>query len=105
VTNEYVHDIPLYNRSLFGLVFPGRGSETSGVGVNDDYPAGTNFVSNGQRNATAEIRLDGSPLSAPEQGEGGNSNVYYTPSVEIVQNSRFRTTASRPSMATTAAPW
>jgi hypothetical protein len=86
VTNEYVRDIPLYNRSLFGLVFLAGGvTETSGVGVNDDYPAGTNFVSNGQRNATAEIRLDGSPLSAPEQGEGGNSNVYYTPSVEIVQ--------------------
>jgi hypothetical protein len=86
VTNEYVRDIPLYNRSLFGLVFLAGGvTETTGVGINDDYPAGTNFVSNGQRNATAEIRLDGSPLSAPEQGEGGNSNVYYQPSVEIVQ--------------------
>ncbi|MFY9561359.1 MAG: TonB-dependent receptor [Terriglobales bacterium] len=86
VTNEYVRDIPLYNRSLFGLVFLAGGvTETSGVGVNDDYPSGTNFVSNGQRNATAEVRLDGSPLSAPEQGEGGNSNVYYTPSIEIVQ--------------------
>ena len=25
------------------------------------------------------------PISAPEQGEGGNSNVYYEPSVEIMQ--------------------
>ena len=24
-------------------------------------------------------------ISAPEQGEGGNSNVYYTPSVEVIQ--------------------
>ena len=86
VTNEYVRDIPLYNRSLFGLVFLAGGvTETSGAGINDNYPSGTNFVSNGQRNATAEISLDGSPLSAPEQGEGGNSNVYYQPSVEIVQ--------------------
>jgi hypothetical protein len=86
VTNEYVRDIPLYNRSLFGLVFLAGGvTEATGSGVNDNYPSGTNFVSNGQRNATAEVRLDGSPLSAPEQGEGGNSNVYYTPSVEIVQ--------------------
>ena len=86
VTNEYVRDIPLYNRSIFGLAFLAGGvTETTGSGINDNYPSGTNFVSNGQRNATAQITLDGSPLSAPEQGEGGNSNVYYQPSVEIVQ--------------------
>src|SRR5215471_17768607 len=86
ITNEYVRDIPLYNRSMFGLVFLAGGvTETTGSGITDNYPTGTNFVSNGQRNATAEITLDGSPLSAPEQGEGGNSNVYYQPSVEIVQ--------------------
>jgi hypothetical protein len=86
VTNEYVRDIPLYNRSFFGLAFLAGGvTETTGAGVNDNYPSGTNFVSNGQRNATAQITLDGSPISAPEQGEGGNSNVYYQPSVEIVQ--------------------
>jgi len=86
VTNEYVRDIPLYGRNMFGLVFLAGGvTETSGSGITDNYPTGTNFVSNGQRNATAEIRLDGSPISAPEQGEGGNSNVYYQPSVEIAQ--------------------
>jgi len=86
VTNEYVRDIPLYSRSTFGLVFLAGGvTETTGSGINDNYPAGTNFVSNGQRNATAQVTLDGSPISAPEQGEGGNSNVYYQPSVEIVQ--------------------
>ena len=86
VTNEYVLNIPLYSRSMFGLVFLAGGvTETTGSGVNDNYPTGTNFVSNGQRNATAQITLDGSSLSAPEEGEGGNSNVYYQPSVEIVQ--------------------
>jgi hypothetical protein len=86
VTNEYVRDIPLYSRSTFGLVFLAGGvTETTGSGINDNYPSGTNFVSNGQRNATAQVTLDGSPISAPEQGEGGNSNVYYQPSVEIVQ--------------------
>ena len=84
VTNQYVRDIPLYGRNPFALVFLAGGvTETSGSDLG--YPAGTNFVSNGQRNATAQITLDGSPLSAPEQGEGGNSNVYYQPSVEIVQ--------------------
>jgi len=60
-------------------------TETAGSGTQDNYPTGTNFVSNGQRNATAEVRLDGALISAPEQGEGATSNIYYEPSVEIVQ--------------------
>ena len=86
VTNEYVRDIPLPNRSFFGLVFLAAGvTETAGQGTEDSYPQGTNFVSNGQRNATAEIRVDGALTSAPEQGEGATTNVYWQPSVEIVQ--------------------
>src|SRR5208337_1840143 len=86
VTNEYVKEIPLLNRNFFGLVFLNAGvTETAGSGTADNYPSGTNFVSNGQRNATAEVRIDGSLISAPEQGEGGNSNVYYEPLVEGVQ--------------------
>ena len=86
VSNEYVRDIPLVNRSFFSLVFLAGGvTETAGQGTEDSYPTGTNFVSNGQRNATAEIRVDGALTSAPEQGEGATTNVYWQPSVEIVQ--------------------
>jgi hypothetical protein len=86
VTNEYIKDIPLTNRNFFGLTFLSGGvTEVAGAGTQDNYPAGTNFVSNGQRNATAEVRLDGALISAPEQGEGATSNVYYEPSVEIIQ--------------------
>ncbi len=86
IGSQYVKEIPLLNRNFFGLVFLGAGvSEAAGSGTADNYPSGTNFVSNGQRNATAEIRMDGALISAPEQGEGGNSNVYYEPSVEVVQ--------------------
>ena len=86
ITNEYVKNLPLLNRSFFGMTFLSGGvTETAGSGTADNYPAGTNFVSNGQRNATAEVRLDGALISAPEQGEGATSNVYYEPSVEIVQ--------------------
>jgi len=86
ITNQYVKEIPLLNRNFFGLVFLNAGvSEAAGSGTADNYPAGTNFVSNGQRNATAEVRMDGALISAPEQGEGGNSNIYYEPSVEAVQ--------------------
>ncbi|HXY07144.1 MAG TPA: carboxypeptidase regulatory-like domain-containing protein [Terriglobales bacterium] len=86
ITSEYVKELPLLNRDFFGLTFLAGGvTETAGSGAMDNYPTGTNFVSNGQRNATAEIRIDGSLISAPEQGEGGNSNVYYEPLVEGVQ--------------------
>jgi hypothetical protein len=86
VTNQYVVELPLVNRDFFGLAFLAAGvTEVAGSGTQDNYPAGTNFVSNGQRNATAEVRLDGALISAPEQGEGGNSNVYYEPLVEGVQ--------------------
>src|SRR5579862_7276465 len=86
VTSEYVKEIPLINRNFFGLTFLSGGvTEAAGSGTTDNYPTGTNFVSNGQRNATAEVRLDGALISAPEQGEGGNSNIYYEPVIESVQ--------------------
>jgi hypothetical protein len=86
VSSKYLVQIPLINRDSFGLTFLAGGvTETSGSGTQDSYPSGTNFVSNGQRNATADIRLDGNLLSAPEQGEGGTTNVYYQPSVEALQ--------------------
>lgn len=86
VTQEYIKDIPLPGRDFFGLAFLSGGvTETAGSGTADNYPEGTNFVSNGQRNATAEVRIDGALISAPEQGEGATSNVYYEPSVEVVQ--------------------
>ena len=86
ITSEYVKELPLINRSFFGLMFLSAGvTEVAGSGTQDNYPSGTNFVSNGQRNATAEVRMDGALISAPEQGEGGNSNVYYEPLVESMQ--------------------
>jgi hypothetical protein len=94
VTNQYVKEIPLLNRNFFGLVFLTAGvSEVAGSGVADNYPSGTNFVSNGQRNATAEVRMDGALISAPEEGEGGNSNTFYEPSVEAVQEFKVQNNA------------
>ena len=86
ITSEYVHELPLMNRDFFGLTFLAAGvTEAAGSGTQDNYPSGTNFTSNGQRNATADVRIDGALISAPEQGEGGNSNVYYEPLIDSVQ--------------------
>ncbi len=86
VGTKYLTQVPLENRDPFGLAFLAAGvTETAGSGIQNGYPAGTNFVSNGQRNATAEIRLDGSPTTAPEEGEGGTSNIFYQATVEALQ--------------------
>jgi hypothetical protein len=91
ITSQYVKELPLINRSFFGLMFLSAGvTEVAGSGTQDNYPSGTNFTSNGQRNATAEVRLDGALISAPEQGEGGNSNVYYEPLVEGMQEVKIQ---------------
>lgn len=84
VTNRYIIDMPLLDRGLTNLVFLAPGvTETPGAGA--DAIRGTNFASNGQRNGTAEVRLDGGLSTVPESGEGGNTIVNYQPSVEIIQ--------------------
>ncbi|MGC1783098.1 MAG: TonB-dependent receptor [Acidobacteriaceae bacterium] len=86
IPSEYLTHVPLENRDPFGITFIAAGvTESAGSGINDSYPAGTNFISNGQRNSTANIRLDGVLITAPEQGEGGNSNTYYQATVEGLQ--------------------
>ncbi len=86
IGTEYLTQVPLENRDPFGLAFLAAGvTETAGSGIGDSYPAGTNFVSNGQRNSTADIRLDGNLLTAPEEGEGGTTNIFYQATVEALQ--------------------
>lgn len=84
VTNRYIINMPLLDRGLTNLTFLAPGvTEVAGAGADDIR--GTNFVSNGQRNGTAEVRLDGALSTVPESGEGGNTIVNYQPSVEVIQ--------------------
>src|SRR5262249_35604695 len=84
VTNRYIVDMPLLDRGLTQLTFLAPGV-TEVPGAKADDIKGTNFVSNGQRNGTAEVRLDGALSSVSESGEGGNTIVNYQPSLEIIQ--------------------
>ncbi len=86
IPSKYLTQVPLENRDPFGVTFLAAGvTETAGVGIQDSYPGGTEFVSNGQRNATANIWLDGVLITAPEQGAGGESGTYYQATVEGLQ--------------------
>jgi len=89
VTNRYIIDMPLLDRNLVSLSYLAPGvTEVTGSSINT--LGGTNFVSNGQRYATAEFRLDGGLASAPEGGEGGTTNVSYLPSVESIQEFKLQ---------------
>ncbi len=86
IPSKYLTQVPLENRDPFGITFLAAGvTESAGSGVMNSYPAGTNFISNGQRNSTANIRLDGVLITAPEQGAGSNSNTFYQATVEGLQ--------------------
>ena len=54
ISGEAVKELPLMNRSFFGLTFLAAGvTEVSGAGTADNYPSGTNFTSNGQYSKSA----------------------------------------------------
>jgi hypothetical protein len=83
VTNEFISRMPLANRDVTKLVYLSAGVTELNNGIG--YPVGTDFSSNGQRYASAEIRLDGTLATGPEQGEGATSNLSYVPSAEVIQ--------------------
>jgi len=91
VTNRYISEMPLMDRQIVNLSFlaPGVTTVTGKEGLSGSG-GGSNFVSNGQRNATAEFRLDGALASLPEGGEGGTSNVSYLPSLEFIQEFKLQ---------------
>jgi hypothetical protein len=89
VTGQYMINIPLEGRGYESLVFlaPGTTELANAGGI---PLGGTGFVSNGQRYATAEFRLDGGLLSNPEGGAGGTTNVQYKPVVEAIQEFKLQ---------------
>jgi len=89
VTGRYVTEIPLLNRHIEKLAFLAPGvTESQGYQVDQ---TNQNFVSNGQRNSSAEMRLDGSILSVPEAGEGAMFWSHYQASIEIVSEFKVQT--------------
>lgn len=89
VTNRYVTEVPLFDRDISKLSYL-----TPGVTESQGYQADQtheNFVSNGQRNSSAEIRMDGGLTSTPEAGEGAMNWAHFQPSIEIVQEFKVQT--------------
>jgi len=86
VDRKFINDLPLVDRYVMDLV-----SLTPGVTEADDQCStgctGTNFVSNGSRNSTADVLMDGATITNYDPN-GGVTNVTYTPSSEAVDEFR-----------------
>jgi len=82
IDRGFINNLPLINRDVFNLAFL-----APGVTIADNQCVGctaTNFVSNGSRNSTADVVIDGVTTSNFEQNSGIMSATY-TPSVEAVE--------------------
>lgn len=86
VNRKFISDLPLVDRYVMDLV-----SLTPGVTEADDQCStgctGTNFISNGSRNSTADVLMDGATVTNYEPN-GGVTQVTYTPSPEAVDEFR-----------------
>ncbi|HUN86290.1 MAG TPA: TonB-dependent receptor [Terracidiphilus sp.] len=86
VNRNFIDQLPLVDRYVMDLVML-----TPGVTEADDQCStgctGTNFVSNGSRNSTADVLMDGATVTNYEPN-GGVTQVTYTPSPEAVDEFR-----------------
>jgi len=85
VDRKFINDLPLIDRNVMDLTML-----TPGVTEADDQCVGcggTNFISNGSRNATADILMDGATITNYEPN-GGVTEMTYTPSSEAVDEFR-----------------
>ncbi|MGB6689230.1 MAG: TonB-dependent receptor [Terracidiphilus sp.] len=86
VDRRFINDLPLVDRYVMDLT-----SLTPGVTEADDQCStgctGTNFISNGSRNSTADVLMDGATVTNYEPN-GGVTQVTYTPSAEAVDEFR-----------------
>ena len=87
IDRTYINNLPLIDRQVFALAYL-----APGVTVPDDQCPNcttTNFISNGSRNSTADVVIDGVSTSNFEQNSGIVSATY-TPSVESVEEFKLQ---------------
>ena len=84
VNRTFVNNLPLVGRNFSNLAYLAPGvNETNAPGTQGSN-GGINFNSNGSRNSTADVLIDGASATNFEQNSG-LQNVPYTPSVDSVE--------------------
>jgi carboxypeptidase family protein len=84
LTRTYINDLPLVGRSVFDLAFLAPGISQPAGNTFGANTMANNWISNGGRNATADILMDGVSTVGVEQNTM-IVNPLYTPSVDAVQ--------------------
>ena len=84
VNRKFVNDLPLVDRNFTNLTYLAPGVTETDAPGSKNAQGGINFNSNGSRNATADVLIDGASATNFDQNSG-IQNVLYTPSVDSVE--------------------
>jgi hypothetical protein len=84
LNRTFINDLPLLGRGVFDLALLAPGIHGTGASS-----GGINFISNGSRNQTADILMDGVSATSFEQNSG-ILDILYTPSVDSVQEFKIQ---------------
>lgn len=91
VNRRFVNDLPLIDRNFTNLAYLAPGITETDAPNSKNAQGGINFNSNGSRNATAEVLIDGASATNFDQNSG-IQNVLYTPSVDSVEEFKVQQT-------------
>jgi hypothetical protein len=84
VNRKFINDLPLVDRLFSDLAYLAPGVTETNVPNTKTSNGGINFNSNGSRNSTADVLIDGASATNFEQNSG-LQNVPYTPSVDSIE--------------------
>lgn len=87
VENKFILSLPLIGRAPLQLTYLAPGIVPVNTGTSQ---VSTNFVSNGTRNSTSDVLLDGMSVTNVEQNSG-ITHLQYQPSVDVVQEFKIQT--------------
>jgi Carboxypeptidase regulatory-like domain/TonB dependent receptor len=91
VNRRFVNDLPLVDRNFTNLAYLAPGITETDAPNSKNSQGGINFNSNGSRNATADVLIDGASATNFDQNSG-IQNVPYTPSVDSVEEFKVEQT-------------
>jgi hypothetical protein len=92
VSSTMINQLPLIGRQVYDLAFLAPGvSQAPGTAFGPGGVQGNNFVSQGSRNAQADVLLDGISTTTNEQNTG-ITQVMYAPSADTVQEFKIQQT-------------
>ena len=84
INQKFINDLPLTSRSVFNLAQLSPGVTQAPGGSFGLNAGATNFISNGGRNSTADIVMDG-VSQTNQENNSGITTALYTPPVDAVQ--------------------